>query len=171
MCDPKKIQNATLCTSKKSLYWSPPLFHDNFLHNITRCFPRPQCYDNIDQTNCSDISRVGLTCKINSYISTVSKYIVCLADDASRTYGTPLCDDGFDRLCVEVSHQCFVHKHQLCDGIPNCEGGIDERISICHSMTISPCIRRGGNGTVSRPIPLAWLTDGTDECIVHQWRR
>ena len=99
-------------------------------------------------------------------MSTVSKYIVCLPDDASRRDGAPLCDDGFDRLCEELSQQCFVHKHQLCDGIPYCEGEVNEQISICRSATtINSCIRRGGNETVSLLLPLAWLTDGTEDCI------
>ena len=33
------------------------------------------------QTNCTDISRIGVTCDINGYWSSVSKYLICLYDD------------------------------------------------------------------------------------------
>ena len=61
--------------------------------NYTRCGPisisdykyrsRAQLYCVLDdvasfQTNCSDPSRVAVTCEMNGYISTVSKYMICL---------------------------------------------------------------------------------------------
>ena len=163
VCDPKTHQNPLSC-DRKSRFWSPALFKKDYLYNRTRCFPRIQCWGNIDQTNCSDRARVGATCRVNGYISTVSKYLIC-PNKIAISREAPLCDDGFDQVCEKVSYHCFVHKHQLCDGIPHCESGIDETISICRSTTVVSCIRRGGNGTVSLPFPLAWLSDGIDDCM------
>ena len=174
MCDPKKIEVPIRCWRAYTIGLSPQLFKKNVLHNMTRCFPRVQCFGNVDQTNCSDTARIGVTCKINGYTSTVSKYIVCMHKPNSEL-PDPLCDDGFDQLCEKVTHRCFVHKHQLCDRISNCQDEIDERISICETTTITTCIRRGGNGTVGLPLPLAWLNDGTDDCMngedetAHNW--
>ncbi|KAL5266027.1 hypothetical protein ACHWQZ_G006623 [Mnemiopsis leidyi] len=165
MCDPKTIGSLTKCF-KKARFPYPQLFDVNFPLNMTRCFPRMQCKDNVDQTNCTDTARVGVTCKIQGYLSTVSKYVLC-GYSKTLTIGNsnPLCDDGFDHECTNLSQYCTVHKHQLCDRTSDCEGGNDERISICQSMTIKSCIRRGGNGTLSLPLPLAWLGDGTDDCM------
>ena len=126
--------------------------------NMTRCYHTNLCPDFQDQTNCSDISRVGITCKIKGYISTVSKYKVCIE-------GPPLCDDLIDGACELVSSHCKVHKHLLCDGTCDCKDGIDERVSMCRSMTKKTCTRKGGNGTFSLPLPLAWLKDSVEDCM------
>ena len=72
------------------------------VHNYTRCGSLERSdYDTLDwvrtycapaevasyQTNCSDPARVGATCKINGYQSTVSKYLLCFDDNIS------VCDD------------------------------------------------------------------------------
>ena len=124
--------------------------------NMTRCFPNNICDPNIDQTNCTDKTRVGVTCLINGYPSSVSKYAIC----GER----PMCDDNFDLLCEKISAQCKVHKHQLCDGIDDCEMRIDEIVSTCQSLTKETCVRRGGSGISSLPIPLTWLEDGVKDC-------
>ena len=131
-------------------------YYENLL-NMTRCFSEYICDPAIDQTNCSDPSRVGATCPINGYTSTVSKFRVC--------GDPPLCDDEFDSLCETVSEQCRVHKHQLCDEVDDCAHNIDEKISICQYQTVQTCVRRGGNGIHSLPIPLNWLHDGIRDCI------
>ena len=158
ICDPKSVENPIVCRKKYLAYRSPPLFEETVLHNVTRCFSRGLCKGIIDQTNCTDTKRVGVTCDIRGYKSTVSKYVLC-------ELGGPLCDDGFDQLCEQLSQHCIIHKHKLCDRILDCQNGVDERISICQSMTITPCIRRGGNGTLSQPLPLAWIEDGIDDCM------
>ena len=133
----------------------PPRY--NNLRNNTRCFPDKICDNARDQTNCTDQTKVGATCMIKGYPSTVSKYRIC--------GNTPLCDDDIDSLCETISLECQVHKHQLCDGTNNCARGTDEKVSICQSMTKGTCIRRGGTGINSLPIPLAWLEDGKEDCI------
>ena len=167
MCDPKIVENPTPC-EKKARFQSPQLFDTNFPHNMTRCHPRIQCEGNVDQINCTDKARIGVTCKIRGYTSTVSKYVLCGFSETDRETEDPLCDNGFDKFdrdCAQLSQHCRVHKHQLCNGAVDCEGEIDERVSICQSMTSGTCIRRGGNGTSSRPLPLAWLGDGTEDCM------
>ena len=164
MCDPKTVENPTPC-EKKARFQSPQLFDTNFPHNMTRCHPRIQCEGNVDQINCTDKARIGVTCKIRGYTSTVSKYVLCGFSETDSETEDPLCDNGFDRDCAQLSQHCRVHKRQLCDGAADCEGEIDERVSICQSMTSGTCIRRGGNGTSSRPLPLAWLGDGTEDCM------
>ena len=163
MCDPRTVESPTPC-KKKARFKSPQLFDTNFPHNMTRCHPRIQCEGNVDQINCTDKARIGVTCKIQGYTSTVSKYVLCGFSETDSETEAPLCDNGFDRDCQQLSQHCRVHKHQQCDGAPDCEGEIDERVSICQSMTSRTCIRRGGSGTSSRPLPLAWLGDGTEDC-------
>ena len=166
MCDPSNFDSPTPCYKITKQFVSPPMFNENFLHNVTRCVPKIQCRGYIDQTNCTDVNRVGVTCKIRGYTSTVSKYVLCgLSETVSIGFASPLCDDGFDHLCKQLSQYCTVHKHKLCDKTPDCQLGIDERITICQSMTKIPCIRRGGNGIQSQPLPLAWLEDGIDDCM------
>ena len=50
------------------------------------------------QANCSDTSKVALTCKINGYTSTVSKYIICFDDMIS------VCDDHIDSTCYSTKN-------------------------------------------------------------------
>ena len=168
MCDPRSVKSQTLCDKKYLMIGgSSQLFNEYILHNITRCVPRIQCDGSIDQTNCTDVNRVGVTCKIRGYMSTVSKYVICgMTERVSRGSAfPPLCDDGFDQLCEQLSQHCIIHKYKLCDNTPDCQDGVDERISICQSMTITHCIRRGGNGTLTLPLPLAWIDDGVDDCM------
>ena len=166
MCDPRKVKNPTLCAKKYLQFGiSPQLFDEHILHDMIRCIPKIQCHGNIDQTNCTDVNRVGVTCKIRGFTSTVSKYVLCGMTEKVASAIPPLCDDGFDQSCEQLSQNCIIHKHKLCDKTPDCQDGVDERISICQSMTLTPCIRRGGNGTLRLPLPLAWLEDGIDDCM------
>ena len=158
LCKAEKMCTNTVakCRSVVNNYWPFNQVIMDHLLNITRCFPKIMCDPPLDQTNCTDQNRVGATCKIDGYQSTVSKYAVCGK--------SPLCDDSLDSLCETVS-QCTVHKHQLCDTIEDCMHRADERLSICHSMTKEKCTRRGGSRISSLPIPLAWLKDNIKDCI------
>ena len=126
----------------------------NFLNHTIRY--RPHCEYYMDQTNCSDSSRGVVECLISGYPSTVSKFATCV-----QTPG--LCDDGFDNVCVDTSNICFVHKHQLCDGISDCNDQSDEMSRICKTKTISPCFRRYHHDK-KLPIPISWLLDGLRDC-------
>ena len=116
------------------------------------------CQNFMDQTNCTDWSRVGVTCKINNFTSTVSKYMVCAMQ-------SPLCDDGLENICLRVSLSCNVHKHRLCDGTTDCADKSDERIHLCSDMTEGTCIRTASTDAKPRRIPLVWLNDGILDCM------
>ena len=137
------------------------------LRNNTRCFlfdhkrigyKYSPCTNNMDQTNCTDLSRVGVTCKINNFTSTVSKYMIC-------AHQTQLCDDGMENMCVDVSFACTTHKHRLCDGMTDCQDNIDESNPLCSDMTDNTCVRTASNDNISRQIPLAWLHDRIVDCM------
>ena len=90
------------------------------------------CDDYIDQTNCSDPSRVGIDCQVGGYNTTVARQILCLErqtqdedkfrfDTIAADIDIPIiCDDGIDKACVHSSGSCFIHKHLLCDGHSDC---------------------------------------------------
>ena len=138
------------------------------LTNRTRCavfernnllgFNQTYCQNFMDQTNCSDWARVGVTCKINNFTSTVSKYMVC-------AMATTLCDDGMENICLDVSLYCNVHKHRLCDGIVDCLDKGDENSRLCLEMTERTCLRTALTDGTRRKIPLAWLQDGIVDCM------
>ena len=123
-------------------------------HNSTYCIP-----DDVVsyQTNCSDSSRVGVTCDINGYQSTVSKYLICLDEDIT------VCDDQIEKKCISTI-ACKVHKHQMCDNNKDCDDEFDETHHICRSVTKETCERRvGKEGEL--PIPISWLGDGVKDCV------
>ena len=140
------------------------------IHNYTRCSVfnvvlgiLPYCLDYLDQTNCSDVERVGGYCEVNGYMSTVSKYMVC-----SDNHNAELCDDAMENNCPlktrktsflkapdqtlttsyssQVSttslprimnKRCpHVHKHWMCDGVMDCPDGADENPDFCITMTL-----------------------------------
>ena len=139
--------------------------------NYTRCTPikrenyfvtyQPMVYCQFDdvvqyQTNCSDVSRVGVRCKINGYLSTVSKYLICFDDNISA------CDDSIDSSCL-TTKSCRIHKHLMCDGEVDCDDRADETHTVCSSTTKRTCTRRvGERGDL--PIPLSWIRDGLWDC-------
>ena len=108
------------------------------------------------QTNCSDLTRVAVTCKIDGYLSSVSKYLICFNDMIS------VCDDQIDSSCFSTK-SCRVHKHLLCDGIMDCDDNADETNPICSSTTEGTCKRRVGT-KIELPIPISWLRDGVWDC-------
>ena len=158
MCNPQNFEEKDLCRrSISNAEQYNPIYNEFPVFNFTRCSPTNICLNNVDQFNCSDHLRVGMTCKIHAYISTVSKYRICES--------VPFCDDGIDSICEQVSASCYVQKHFLCNGVSDCKDDSDERILLCQAKTNLSCIRRGGNGTFSQPLPLAWLRDGIKDCI------
>ena len=111
-----------------------------------------------DQINCSDTSVSALTCDVNQYPTTVSKYTICSG-------GPTICDDGLDKACEVLDTHCSIHKHRLCDGVPDCDNGRDESDEICKLTIHVSCVRRY---SLSRPdtlsFPLLWIGDGLQDC-------
>ena len=107
------------------------------------------------QTNCSDPSRVGLTCKIHGYETTVSKALICEYENVD------VCDDEIEKRCLKTD-SCKVHKHRMCDDMYDCKDEADETDVSCLSKSKATCKRRVGNKT-ELPIPLSWLKDGVED--------
>ena len=149
------------------------------LRNFTRCAPfvlhiqerqlPAVCANYRDQTNCSDAERVGGSCFIDGYMSTVSKFVIC--DRPNFGDSSNLCDDRLEQACVFPSGdtRCKIHKHKLCNGRYDCLGGSDELIDDCNSKAQSVI----GNLTctrsffpeVSLPLPSSWILDGARDCL------
>ena len=140
------------------------------VHNYTRCAvlhveghstkyytKKNYCTDFAsEQTNCSDPDRVYASCQINGYMSTISKYVICL--------GKQICDDNIENACLGPSFDCHVHKHLMCDGQQDCNDNKDETHISCREKTQQTCKRRVGKGGKLQ-IPLSWLGDEVMDCI------
>ena len=124
------------------------------------------CDDFLDQTNCSDHSRVGLYCPVRGYISTVAERLICGSGEFLDIAIPAICDDNLDRACIKTSFSCLVHKHQLCDGLVDCEDKSDEKQDLCQDMADKNCRRRFvyGHSKRSFAIPMGWVQDGTTDC-------
>ena len=118
----------------------------------------PYCTNMMDQTNCTDLSRVAFSCKVNGYNTNISRLAICHQMPAVR-----LCDDGLENNCKHSSPSCFVHKHKMCDEISDCDDESDEESIECKERTEITCVRV--YGVRSLPIPIAWLGDGTVDCL------
>ena len=142
------------------------------VHNYTRCgYIDKSAYIDVDddnqpycvqedivwfQTNCTDSLRVGVSCLINGYKSTVSKFLICYKD------GISVCDDMIDSTCY-TTKTCKIHKHNMCDGEYDCQDKTDEDNPVCNSNTTETCTRRVGS-LGELPIPTSWLGDGIWDC-------
>ena len=108
------------------------------------------------QTNCTDPLKVGVSCNIAGYPSTVSKYLICFDDKISA------CDDKIDSNCLST-RSCHVHKHAMCDNKIDCVDQADENHPDCRSKVKATCTRRVGKGGELQ-IPISWLKDGVWDC-------
>merc|ERR1712176_1567721 len=98
-----------------------------------RLATQPYCKNYLDQTNCTDVDRVGGRCLVKGFETSISKYIAsCDLDDKVNH---KLCDDGIENACIATSSNCKVHKHKLCDGEFDCTDKSDEYVEICNDMT------------------------------------
>ena len=143
------------------------------IFNYTRCSVfdvtsgiYPYCLNYLDQTNCSDIERVGGYCPINGYNSSVSKYMTCFDYDEKTSLPVKLCEDDFQNNCLSpsTSTDCRVHKHRMCDGVRDCPDGSDELHDICEYMTKEfQCVRRFNFKKVV--VPVSWIMDKEVDCM------
>ena len=117
------------------------------------------CQNYQDQLNCSHVLDSPLLCKVNGYMTTVSRYALCKE--------TSLCDNQLDMKCDAAEGGCIIHKHQFCDGHKDCPEGKDEENSICRSLTKQTCKRKFSKSTsrVDLKIPLTWVGDGVEDCL------
>ena len=143
------------------------------VHNYTRCMSVKKTdfelvwvafklYCSLDdiapsQTNCSDPTRVAVTCEVDGYLSTVSKYMICYDDTVS------VCDDHIDSSCYSTK-SCKIHKHLLCDGNMDCDDNADETHPTCLKTTITRTCKRRIGMKDELPIPISWLRDGVRDC-------
>ena len=120
------------------------------------------CSDGLDQVNCSDSTRVALTCAVNSFQTTVSVFGICKDHF--------LCDDGYDSNCGQPEGGCIIHKNQLCDNHFDCPGHQDEENHICKRLTTVTCIRRVSlsKEISALPLPFDWVFDGISDCINNE---
>ncbi|KAL5269197.1 hypothetical protein ACHWQZ_G002878 [Mnemiopsis leidyi] len=154
----------------------PPLRIDVPIHNFTRCYSQMEGSGGImifnyhrycmppyfiDQTNCTDPDKIGLTCKYNDYTTSWAKQMVC---PSFNDHHISLCYNGIDENCRNTSASCHLHKHYICDGERDCEDGSDENNPICQNMTEGKC-RRYTKLRLELPLPLSWLQDGEEDCV------
>ena len=144
------------------------------IHNYTRCsvvdlssYKFPYCLNYLDQTNCSDIERVGGYCEVNGYMSTVSKYMVCYDYDPKSKKEVTLCDDDFQNKCMYPStSDCLVHKHWMCNGVADCSDGSDESRDMCEITTKEMYFScRPRFHPQFGEIPLSWIMDNVTDCM------
>ena len=109
------VHNYTRCTEINALSYLN--YYDRGIRDerITCIFEDVVNY----QANCSDPSRIGVTCEIDGYQSSVSKYIICFHDTISA------CDDKIDTKCL-ITNTCRVHKHYMCDNNIDCNDMADK---------------------------------------------
>ena len=153
--DESDCGNVTTCDMSHGLIY--------MLVNYSRCIPLIMCANKLDQTNCSDAALAPLQCTVGGYTSTVSDYIICKTEDYNHTTSA-VCDDGIDVECVTPTAGCYIHKHQLCNNIADCEDGSDENSVLCLRVAVQECSRKFHYNT-SSSLPIEWIGDGVEDCV------
>ena len=161
--DERNCENVTTCVMEADSA------RTYILANYSRCVPWVVCANKLDQVNCSDTQLAPLQCPISGHISTVSQHIICkrivfIADSYFHSNFSAVCDDGIDVQCVTPTPGCYMHKHQLCDNITDCNGGPDELSPLCNRLTTAVC-RRKYHYNTSLNLPTAWIGDGVEDCV------
>ena len=148
--------------------------------NHTRCsvfdftktwsFTLPYCMDYLDQTNCSDIRRVGGYCPVGGFLTSVSKTVVCNDFDTFFQRPIKICDDDLQNECVtDLPNNCIVHKHRMCDGVKDCSDGSDEVHDMCDTKRTRAinfdCSRNFNLEYGNNAFPTSWIMDGTVDCM------
>ena len=117
------------------------------------------CDKQRDQMNCTFSTISPLTCNVNGYPTTISLHVIC------KNFA--LCDDRLDDVCIEAEFHCKIHKHQLCDGIGDCNNRHDESKFFCEDLvpTEIGCVRRLSYNKSATKIPRQWILDGVVDCM------
>ena len=169
-------------TAMKCIQYEKNLHHDKRLTvpilKSIRCrmldfseVAHPFCLNYLDQTNCSDVERVGGFCEVNGFMASVSKFMVCYKFDELSKTAIKLCDDDLQNECVTPYSQCEIHKHLLCDGKKDCFDESDEFNDECETRTDKldfNCTRRFQHRIGSVPIPVSWIMDSVTDCMDGQ---
>ena len=184
--DERNCSSTNVHTTTCTHYREKVLFRNNEIltvpiHNYTRCsvvdidkYAYPYCLDYLDQTNCSDMERVGGYCEVNGYNSSVSKYMICYEYHPYTKLPIQLCDDGFQNNWLNLSiSDCRVHKHWMCDGVTDCTDGADENPEFCKTLATELnsnffCKRRFQPKIGEIRIPLSWIMDNEIDCMDGQ---
>ena len=171
-CDKDKFPTCTgrLRVYNKTANESSVISVERLITNLTRCAAigkkgtLPFCDDFSDQLDCTDPLMTNLTCLRRGISVRVANRMICY-DNSNENYELPLCDDGFDQVCVKVDRLCTVHKHQLCDENEDCPNGADETHDICRDMSNHACERVlfGRESRLLR-LPYSWINDGFKDC-------
>ena len=192
-CSPEIDENDCLITNNTShtcYHYLSKVRDDDWvkvpLLNYTRCSivdlknnGFPYCWKYLDQTNCTDVKRVGGRCFVNGYMTSVSKYIVCDSEsyEPNMEWEARLCDNDLEHACVLPTSysQCRIHKHKLCNGKFECVNKEDENNDYCSFLTKNFVCERSFFLNSLLPIPLSWIMDGVSDCIngededITQW--
>ena len=168
------------CSITSNTTHTCPHYYDKILVpilNYTRCsnfdlddwIIPPYCFNYLDQTNCSDISRVGGYCPVGGFLASVSKFVVCHDFDPRYKFPVKICDNDFQNKCLSLSNDCKIHKHRMCDGVSDCSHGIDEIHDMCETVrtrsTNFNCSRSFNLEYGNNAFPLSWIMDGTVDCM------
>ena len=127
--------------------------------------------DHSDQTNCSDVERIGGHCLIDGFMSSVSTFVVCDSEFRRTIKPTKLCDDNLEDACLtpssELESGCVVHKHKMCDGVRDCPTGGDEFNDTCTLTMKNFYCDRTFNSNYdgsSAEFPMSWIMDNERDC-------
>ena len=130
----------------------------------------PYCLDFSDQTNCTDINRVGGYCLIKGYPSSVSKNLLCdfglILPGKNSAAG--LCHDNLENQCISPSissSSCKVHKHKMCNGVHDCIDSSDENDALCFYNVHDFSCERWFFPSKIINFPYKWIKDGTRDCV------
>ena len=118
------------------------------------------CSDGSDQINCTN-SDIKFSCEERSSGYTISLTDMALCQDLD------ICQDDINNKCVTPETNCIIHRHFRCDGVAQCDNGLDEEH--CEDLrTHMVCVRRVRNRGLSYDSRTAilkeWVMDGVRDC-------
>ena len=132
------------------------------------------CKDWKEQMNCTlNQKRVALSCHPVGFqgLTTITEYLICGRGEN--------CEDGIDEACRNISYNCQLHRHRICDGIKDCSYNEDEVNCPKQVTKYFKCKRklhRKGIQSGSEYILTSWIMDGKQDCVdgkdeqESQWR-